>query len=643
MRLSTLAIVAVTFAAGAGLSFVTAGFAVNAIESTSERGVRAALDRDGFTWAEVQADGLDVYLTGTAPTEAVRFSVISTASSVVDATRVIDRMDVKDSVKLAPPRFSIEILRNDSGISLIGLIPAETDRHALIDRIADATDNAAITDLLESADYPIPKGWEKAVNYAAEALEDLPRTKISVNPNQVNITAISDSGSAKRKLEKSLTGSAPRGLRLGLDITAPRPVLTPFTLRFQKSGDDVQFDACSADTEDARAQIISAAQAAGLTGDVDCTIGLGVPSTNWADAAQMAIKAVDDLGGGTVTFADADISLIAPEGTDQPLFDRVIGNLENALPEVFALHSVLPKSQDGTPQGTPEFIATLSPEGLVQLRGRVSDDLSRTATESFARARFGSKSIHVGARVDDSLPNDWTMRVLAGLEALSKLSNGALIVQPDLLSVSGKTGNKSASDEISGLLAAKLDEDERFEIDVTYQEKLDPIASLPTPEECEADIAALLSKQKINFEPGSVTPDAASRDVIDAIGEVLKECSDIRIEIGGHTDSQGREEMNQRLSQSRAQAVLTSLRERHLLTASITAKGYGETQPIADNDTEEGREENRRIEFKLIRPKPVTETETTLESTEQPPEDNELDVEPDSGDAVPDSEEGSGD
>lgn len=101
---------------------------------------------------------------------------------------------------------------------------------------------------------------------------------------------------------------------------------------------------------------------------------------------------------------------------------------------------------------------------------------------------------------------------------------------------------------------------------------------------------------------------------MDEIAELLQLCGDIPLVIGGHTDSQGREVMNQQLSQERAQAVVDALRQRRVLTASYEVRGYGEEQPIATNDTEEGREANRRIEFKLRRPEPVEETETTLES-----------------------------
>ena len=102
------------------------------------------------------------------------------------------------------------------------------------------------------------------------------------------------------------------------------------------------------------------------------------------------------------------------------------------------------------------------------------------------------------------------------------------------------------------------------------------------------------------FRPGSTEIEAASQGVLDAIAEILKECPDTPFEIQGHTDSQGREEMNRSLSQQRAEAVLSGLLARRILVTGITAKGYGEDQPIADNQTEIGRAANRRIAFRLM-------------------------------------------
>ncbi len=615
MRLSSVLIIATTFVAAAAVSVVAANFSVKLIEETSEIGVRDALDDAGATWAEVQADGLTVTLTGTAPTEADRFSALTTAGTVVDAARVIDGMEAEIADAIRAPRFSAEILRNDAGISIIGLIPTSTDRDTITDRFAAmAGTEIPVADLIETADYPAPEGWEDALGYALVAMEQLPRAKVSVNAGRVAITAITDSVQDKLALEKSLRAGAPPGLRLMLDISAPRPVITPFTLRFIIDADGARFDACSADTEKAQTRILNAALKAGLSGQGRCTVGMGVPTPSWGQAVEQSIAALSSIGGGSVTFSDADITLLALEGTDQDRFDTVVGELENALPEVFALYANLPETQ-APDQGPPEFVATLSPEGQVQLRGRLSTENLRNIADSYARSRFGSDSVYTAARVVEGLPSDWSTRVLAGLESLSHLSNGAVTVTPDKLIVSGNTGSTDASAQIAALLAAKLGEAQDFEIDVTYQEKLDPQAALPTPDECEAQIKAITDAQKINFEPGSATIDASTLGTMDDIAAVLKVCGELRLEIQGHTDSQGREEMNLALSQARAQSVLNELRARRVRTSTFDAQGYGEERPIEDNATEEGREANRRIEFWLIRPEPsAPERQTTLES-----------------------------
>jgi OOP family OmpA-OmpF porin len=558
-----------------------------------------------------------VFLIGTAPTEAARFQALSAAGRVVDTARVIDQIDIVDTDGIAPPRFSIELLRNDSGVSMIGLLPAATDRDQLVNDISRAVPDAPISDLLEVADYPVPEGWDDSLEYAVSVLRVLDRSKISIEPGRVIIKGAVGNEDIRRQVEADLARRADGKVRLALDITAPRPVISPFTLRFIKDADGLRFDACAAPTEQDRAEILSAAAAAGLEGKVECRLGLGTPTNEWGAAAAMGIRAIDTLGGGTITFADSDVALFALEGTEADLFDRVVGELENGLPEVFVVKATLPKPPSAAPEGIPEFIATRSPEGDVQLRGRINSEIARQTADSFARAAFGSSTVRTTARVDETLPANWSSRVLAGLEALSRLSNGAVRVTPEALSINGNTGDQNASSEIAGLLADKLGETEGFEIDVVYQEKLDPLLGIPTPEQCESQIVEIIGDRKITFEPGSATLDSATRDIMDEIAELLQLCGDIPLVIAGHTDSQGREVMNQQLSQERAQAVVDALRQRRVLTASYEVRGFGEEEPIATNDTEEGREANRRIEFKLRRPEPVPETETTLESIEQ--------------------------
>ena len=110
-----------------------------------------------------------------------------------------------------------------------------------------------------------------------------------------------------------------------------------------------------------------------------------------------------------------------------------------------------------------------------------------------------------------------------------------------------------------------------------------------------------------SVDPGKATIAEGGGELMDKLAEAWTDCEDVPIEVSGHTDSQGRESMNLTLSQTRAEAVVDALLSRRVLTAKVLAKGYGETKPIADNGTEEGREANRRIEFRMIDEDALTE------------------------------------
>jgi len=241
--------------------------------------------------------------------------------------------------------------------------------------------------------------------------------------------------------------------------------------------------------------------------------------------------------------------------------------------------------------------------------------------QQFASAKFGQQNVTMGTRVAEGLPAGWSVRVLAGIEALSELSNGSVIVEPDSVLIRGNTGNETAREEIAGLLIDKLGPSVDVDIDVTYVKELDPIAGLPTPEECVSQITTVTDARKITFEPGSADLAADTQGVIDDISDILKKCANLRIQIAGYTDSQGREEMNQQLSQQRAQSVLDALRLRRVPVGAFEAIGFGEADPIADNETAEGREANRRIEFSLIVPEAIPEEPTALEELEAATED----------------------
>ena len=600
LNLPAALIAPAAFLGAAVLAVLGAFWAAIVIENRSTTLVTSQLMNEGMTWASVSADGLQVHLTGTAPNEVDRFRAISLAGTVVDASRVRDKLDVMPTRAIQPPRFSVEMLRNDDGIQLFGLMPTSVGGPVLAEEAAALAAGLQVTDILDTAAFDAPEGWDEALAFGLEALKMLPRSKISVSAERVAITAISGSAAEKRKLETELKRIKPEGLILDIDISAPRPVLTPFTLRFVKDAAAAKFDACSADTERARDRILRAAFAAGAEGRVTCTVGMGVPSPRWAEAAEAAIRAVGELGRGSVTFSDADVTLLADPETSQATFDKVVGELQTALPPVFSLKATLPPKPAADQQGPAEFTAVLNEAGKVELRGRLTDALLRTAVDAYAKSRFGANQVYTATRFDTDLPAGWPVRVLAGLESLAELEHGNLVVRADTVEVTGVTGSQGARARISQILSDKLGQGQTFRISVTYDEKLDPLAALPTPEECMVEVSAALLRGKITFAPGSAEIAPAADKTLDALAQVLLGCPDLALEVSAHSDSQGSEGGNKALSQARAEAVLLSLQGRGAPVLLLRAVGYGEERPVADNATEAGREANRRIEFTRI-------------------------------------------
>lgn len=603
------------FLGAAGVAALAAWAAVITIEDRSADAVSKRLLQAGISWAEVKTDGLQLRISGVAPNEAARFRVINLIGTEIDSARIRDDIEVSPVKEIEYPAYSLEMLRNDDGIQLIGLLP-EGDQLDALKAQADGLDRGGVSDMIETATYPAPEGWEPAFDFALKALKTLPRTKISVSAGKVVITAIAESESEQRRLTTELNRARPEGVNVRIDISAPRPVLTPFTLRFLSDEQGPRFDACSADTERARIRILAAGTSAGVTGQVTCTIGLGVPSPSWADAATMAIGAVHELGKASVTFSDADVSLEADASVEQALFDRVVGELQGDLPGVFSLKASRAKPETPGLTGPTEFTAQLNAEGRIELRGRLIDSSQRDAIDSYAKARFGATNVMTATRYDSELPQGWPVRVLAGLEAMSQLAQGRLVVRADQVEIEGVSGNQNARARISQILSDKLGQGQGFRISVRYDKELDPLAALPTAEECLDQANAVLARRKIVFAPGSAEIDGPSSGVIDDLAKALKKCGHIKLEIGGHTDSQGSEEGNRALSQARAEAVLVALQGRGIDTQNMLAHGYGEDQPIADNGTEAGRESNRRIAFTLRdQPAPAPATEAAADAS----------------------------
>ena len=139
----------------------------------------------------------------------------------------------------------------------------------------------------------------------------------------------------------------------------------------------------------------------------------------------------------------------------------------------------------------------------------------------------------------------------------------------------------------------------------------DPPATAPpianTPDEPEQAPAVVVKEDrielldKVQFEVGEDVLLEASKRLLDGVSEVLTKYPKIRlVSIEGHTDSTGSPQFNTNLSRARAKAVRVYLMAQGINEKRLKATGFGEAKPIANNSTEEGRYQNRRVEFRIV-------------------------------------------
>jgi len=171
---------------------------------------------------------------------------------------------------------------------------------------------------------------------------------------------------------------------------------------------------------------------------------------------------------------------------------------------------------------------------------------------------------------------------------------------------------QSNSDDVNGSFMVTLPTDRDYALNVTKRGYLFHSENFSlkghSPEE-HYELNVRLKKlsqgsavvlNNIFFESGSFALLPRSKAELDKFAKYLKKSGGMRIEIGGFTDDVGSSVANQKLSEDRAKAVVTYLLGKGISESVLESKGYGESNPVADNGTEEGRAKNRRIEAKVL-------------------------------------------
>lgn len=597
--------------AGAAGAWAVAGAITATLERATEASVARAILAAGEDWAAVAADGLRVRLGGAAPDAESREAVLALAGRLVRPARIEDDTTLAPPAPPAPeapaPEVALTLLHDGARVTLTGMVPASDAAAVTAERLAAALPGIEIVDALERVPMPAPEGWAMARDAALAAAGLLERGRVEAAPCALHVAGTVADAAMRDALVSGL--ALPEGCVVETDILVPRPLVSPYAFELSLGPEGARLPACTAPDPEAVARIRDALAGLGLGPDPACAEGLGAPTERWTEAVLAGISALRGLGAGRLVIADTEIRLVAP-GAGPEALETAGRAFAAALPPGYALDwraSTPPRPVSRAEAPPPaEFAAEILPEGGIRLAGPLRTEAAARAVASYAAAQFGLSGLVDETGLDADLPDTWTARVMAALDALALMEEGATLVTETRIRLAGWTADPTAKAAVRSILGRVAGVETALEIEIAFDESAAAPAEaepeLPDPETCLAEIEAALAARQITFPSASTRIDAESMPTLDRIAGILKGCRPARFEIGGHTDDSGRASANMELSLGRAEAVVDALLARGVFLERMVAKGYGEQDPIADNETEEGRALNRRIGVRLVAP-----------------------------------------
>ncbi|MET3896460.1 OOP family OmpA-OmpF porin [Devosia sp. UYZn731] len=230
------------------------------------------------------------------------------------------------------------------------------------------------------------------------------------------------------------------------------------------------------------------------------------------------------------------------------------------------------------------FAASRGVGGAVTLSGQLPADPALRFFGVITGAPTTGVTIAAGA------PDDFIINAETGIRGLMELENGQLRFATGKWSLSGKAQTNAARDAVMASVAA-LPDGASWTMNISAPPPLDA---------CQASVAEFSTRNAILFQSGAAVIAPESSAPLDELAGYLALCPAADVDIEGYTDADGDDQLNLALSVARAEAVIDALIARKIAPERLYAIGYGESQPIADNDTSAGKRLNRRIVIKVL-------------------------------------------
>ncbi len=228
-------------------------------------------------------------------------------------------------------------------------------------------------------------------------------------------------------------------------------------------------------------------------------------------------------------------------------------------------------------------------EKPVVVTGVVPDEASKVKLITRLKGLYGNRVVDQLAVGNVVAPPNWTTHVEKILDDnLKTISQGQINVSGTTVNLRGQIGNEALRQKLVTNIAANL----------TSSYNIKDALTIMTS--AQTDLNATLAGRIIEFDSGSSNIRDPSKKILDEIAQRIVSLGAKTVEVIGHTDNQGNPSNNLILSRARAEAVKIYLIQKGIAAEKISTNGLGDAQPVADNETVEGRTRNRRIEFRIV-------------------------------------------
>lgn len=489
-------------------------------------------------------------------------------------------------------RFVWSASLDEVSLTLAGYVPNDVARTSLVAAAEALKPGVPVIDNMNIASGE-PEGFAEAATFAVQALGKLEEGGVMLDGLTLDVAGTARSVEDYESVVSGIGGTLPPGVEIVANAITPAPV-SAYHWTGEREGDSVTLTGYVPSLE-GRAEVEALARTlfAGLSVKEDVKIASGEPKIDWIGAAKFAMEQLAELKTGVAKVEGVTYSISGEAGSSDAYVALTAANARR-LPASLAL-----AGSDVSPPVVSPFTLSLShgENGLIMAGYAGSEDQKQALLDA-ARERFGSVRVTDRIGFASGAPDNLVDGASGAMRAAARLAGGHFSIVDNVIEIDGTTFHDRAMQRIADIAAESIPDTFKTRINVITRQVGQPLDT----DGCRGRLKLALGNGNVEFDKGAAEISIDSYTLLDRVAGVLMRCPASMVEVGGHSDSDGSEEKNLELTQARAEAVVDYLVDAGVKFERMTAKGYGETLPIADNETEEGKAANRRIALTIDPP-----------------------------------------